>query len=52
MIKRLTAMAGFVALALSPRFEDWQQSPEKRGQFITYYAVALVLIWVGLWDGA
>lgn len=35
--------AGFVVLALSPSFLDWQQSPEKRAQIIGYYAVAALL---------
>ena len=44
----LSALAGFVALGLSPSFVDWQQSPDKRGQMIFFYAVGLALIYYGL----
>jgi len=50
MTSKLTAIAGFVILGLSPSLIDWQQSPELRYQFALYYGVALILIWVGL-DG-
>jgi len=50
VVRKVTAMLGFLALALSPSFEDWEQSPEKRGQFLAYYATAMALIWLGL-DG-
>lgn len=45
---KLVAILGFLALGLSPSFVDWQQSPEKRPQFLAYYGVALALIWLGL----
>ena len=46
--KRISALAGFIVLGLSPSFVDWQQSPEKRGQIVFFYAVGLTLIWIGL----
>ncbi len=45
---KLATMAGFVVLGLSPSWVDWEQSPEKRLQMIQFYAVGLVLIWLGL----
>jgi hypothetical protein len=46
--KPLVALAGFLILGLSPSFIDWEQSPEKRGQVVWYYAIALGLIYWGL----
>lgn len=46
--KTLAALAGFVVLGLSPSFVDWQQSPEKRGQIVGFYAAGLALIWFGV----
>ena len=45
------ALAGFLALALSPSFIDWQQeaSNGRRGEIIIYYVVALALVYGGLW---
>jgi hypothetical protein len=40
-------IAGFVVIGLSPSFLDWQQSPEKRGQIVAYYAIAALLIVAG-----
>ena len=45
--RKLMAMVGFTVLALSPSFEDWEQSPELRRQFLVYYGVALPLIYFG-----
>lgn len=42
------AVLGFLVFALSPSFMDWQQSPEKRHQFVIYYAVGSLLVWFGL----
>lgn len=42
------ALVGFLILGLSPSFVDWQQSPDKRGQMIVFYAVGLALIYLGL----
>ena len=44
----VAALAGFVILGLSPSFLDWHQSPERRGQFVAFYAVGLALVYVGL----
>ena len=38
------AIVGFVLLGLSPSFIDWQQSPDRRGEFLAYYAIAIGLI--------
>lgn len=46
--KQTAALAGFVVLGLSPSFVDWQESPEKRRQMILFYAVAVTLIYVGV----
>ncbi len=46
--KPLLALAGFVILGLSPSYVDWQQSPEKRGQMVGFYAVAVALIYFGV----
>lgn len=48
MAKKLIALGSFVMLGLSPSFEDWQQSPEKHGQFLAFYAVAGTMFWYGL----
>ena len=50
-MKKLAAIAGFVTLGLSPSFEDIKQSPEDLPKIVIYYAVAVVLIYFGLWDG-
>ena len=47
-LKGGAALAGFVILGLSPSFMDWSQSPDKRGQFVTFYAVAIALIYWGV----
>jgi hypothetical protein len=49
--RKAAALAGFVVLGLSPSFVDWEQSPEKRGQVILFYAVGLTLIYFGLLSG-
>jgi len=46
--RKVAALAGFVLLGLSPSFMDWEQSPEKRGQFIAFYAAAGGLFWYGV----
>ncbi len=46
--RKIAALAGFIALGLSPSFVDWQQSPEKRSQIVLFYAVGLGLIYLGL----
>jgi hypothetical protein len=46
--RKLAALGGFALLGLSPSFMDWQQSPEKHIQFITFYVVAGGLFWYGL----
>lgn len=50
-LRKPAALAGFVAIGLSPSFIDWQQSPEKRWQILLYYAVALALLYYGLLHG-
>lgn len=46
------ALAGFLALGLSPSFVDWQQSNgREREKIVAYYAVALALIYFGLLKG-
>ncbi len=49
-MSKLAAIIGFLVLALSPSFVDWQQSPELRSQIIIYYIIGITLIIVGL-DG-
>ena len=46
--RKAAALTGFVVLGLSPSFVDWQQSPDKRGQILLFYAVGLTLIYLGL----
>lgn len=46
--KQATALLGFVVLGMSPSFVDWQESPGKRSQMVAFYAVALVLIYIGV----
>ncbi len=47
-LKNGAALAGFIILGLSPSFMDWSQSPDKHGQFIGFYAVAIGLIYFGV----
>lgn len=49
--RKVSALVGFVVLGLTPSFVDWQQSPEKRGQMVLFYAVGLALIYYGLLSG-
>ncbi len=43
--RKILATGAFLTLALSPSFLDWQQSPEKRRQWlITLFIVILVII--------
>ncbi len=49
-MNKLMAMAGFLALALSPSFIDWQQEEGgRRGHIIIYYVIAMALVYAGLW---
>ena len=54
MIYKLIAIVGFIILAASPSFVDWQQSPEYRPQIAGYYGMAALLIAFGLdgWRGS
>lgn len=45
--RKALALAGFVVLGLSPSFVDWQESPERRRQIVAFYAVGLLLVYVG-----
>jgi hypothetical protein len=47
-LKLVSAMLGFLVLGLSPSFVDWKQSPELRNQMVWYYAVAMILIFLGI----
>jgi hypothetical protein len=49
--KKVTALAGFIVLGLSPSFVDWQETPEKRKQIILFYAVGLAMVYYGLLEG-
>lgn len=49
-MNKLVAIIGFLVLALSPSFVDWQQSPELRHQMVWYYAIGIFFIMFGL-DG-
>lgn len=50
-MRDLVGLAGFVVLGLSPSFVDWQQSPEERPKMVGFYVVAILLIWLGVFDG-
>lgn len=45
--RKLLALTGFVVLGLSPSFVDWQESPERRPRMVVFYAVGLLLVYVG-----
>lgn len=45
--QKAAALAAFLVMGMSPSFMDWQQSPEKHGQFLCYYGVAVPLFWYG-----
>ena len=45
--KKGAALVGFVIMGLSPSFVDWQQSPDKRGRMLLFYAVGLSLVYYG-----
>lgn len=48
-MRTVAALAGFVLIGLSPSFIDWQQADEQqRGEIVSYYIVALGLLYVGL----
>ena len=49
--RKAAGLAGFVILGLSPSFVDWQESPDKRAQMVLFYAVALVLVYYGVFGG-
>ena len=46
--RKIAALAGFLALGLSPSFVDWQQSPGKRWQIAAYYLGAIALLYYGV----
>ena len=46
--RTVSAVAGFIALGLSPSFVDWQQSPDKRKQILLFYVVGIALLIYGL----
>lgn len=46
--KQALALLGFVVLGASPSFVDWQESPSKRKQMVAFYALALALIYFGV----
>lgn len=46
--RTLAGLAGFVALGLSPSFVDWQTEPQRRGAIVLFYAVAVALLYLGL----
>lgn len=46
--RKIAALAGFVFLGLTPSYMDWQQSPDKHGQFLLFYGAAISLFWYGL----
>jgi hypothetical protein len=48
--RKVLGIVGFVVLGLSPSFEDWKQSPEDRPKMIAFYAVAVALIWCGIFQ--
>lgn len=48
MNRNAAAIAGFLLLGLSPSFVDWQQSPDRRGEIVLYYAATIALLYVGL----
>lgn len=45
--RKSAALAAFVIMGATPSFMDWQQSPDKHGQFIAFYTVAIGLFWYG-----
>jgi hypothetical protein len=46
--RKIAALGGFVMLGLTPSFMDWQQSPDKHVQFVSFYVIAGGLFWYGL----
>lgn len=48
--RQAAGLAGFVVLGLSPSFVDWQESPDKRPVMVAFYAVAIVLIYLGVFS--
>lgn len=46
--RKFAALGGFILLGATPSFLDWEQSPDKHGQIIGFYAVAITLFWYGL----
>lgn len=48
-VRVAAALVGFLVLALSPSFVDWQQATGgQRREIAVYYSVALALIYVGV----
>ena len=49
--RKLTALAGFIVLGMSPSFVDWEQSSgnmKQKTQIIVFYTLGLTLIYYGL----
>lgn len=52
-MRTIAALSGFLLLGLSPSFVDWQQAAPKsrvRTEIISYYAIALGLLYLGMLD--
>lgn len=45
--KKVAALGAFIIMGATPSFVDWEQSPEKHKQIVTFYAVAIGLFWYG-----
>jgi hypothetical protein len=45
--RKWAALGAFILMGATPSFVDWEQSPEKHGQIIGFYAVAIGLFWYG-----
>ncbi len=49
-MNKVLAVAGFLILALSPSFVDWEQSPDLHKQIVWYYIIGVTFVYFGL-DG-
>lgn len=49
--RKISAVAGFLFLGLSPTYIEWQEHPERRVQIAGYYAVAVTLFYYGMLSG-
>jgi hypothetical protein len=47
-VKGGAGLAGLIILGLSPSYQDWKQSPDRHGEFLAYYAVAIALVYWGI----